>query len=35
MHRSAYSLSQVRSHFKSQGLVIRDVKHRIDWAYEK
>ncbi|MBO0936726.1 cysteine--tRNA ligase [Fibrella sp. HMF5335] len=28
-------VDQVRSYFKSQGLVIRDMKHRIDWAYEE
>ncbi len=28
-------VDQVRTYFKSQGLVIRDMKHRIDWAYEE
>jgi cysteinyl-tRNA synthetase len=28
-------VDQVRSYFKSQGLVIKDMKHRIDWAYEE
>lgn len=28
-------VDEVRSYFKSQGLVIRDMKHRIDWAYEE
>ena len=28
-------VDQVRAYFKSQGLVIRDMKHRIDWAYEE
>jgi cysteinyl-tRNA synthetase len=28
-------VDQVRTYFKNQGLVIRDMKHRIDWAYEE
>jgi cysteinyl-tRNA synthetase len=28
-------VDQVRAYFKAQGLVIRDMKHRIDWAYEE
>jgi cysteinyl-tRNA synthetase len=28
-------VDQVRTYFKSQGLVIKDMKHRIDWAYEE
>ena len=28
-------VDEVRSYFKNQGLVIRDMKHRIDWAYEE
>lgn len=28
-------VDQVRAYFKSQGLVIKDMKHRIDWAYEE
>jgi cysteinyl-tRNA synthetase len=28
-------VDEVRTYFKSQGLVIRDMKHRIDWAYEE
>lgn len=28
-------VDQVRSYFKQQGLVIKDMKHRIDWAYEE
>lgn len=28
-------VDEVRSYFKDQGLVIRDMKHRIDWAYEE
>lgn len=28
-------VDQIRSYFKSQGLVIKDMKHRIDWAYEE
>ncbi|WP_421828437.1 cysteine--tRNA ligase [Larkinella sp.] len=28
-------VDQVRSYFKAQGLVIKDMKHRIDWAYEE
>jgi cysteinyl-tRNA synthetase len=28
-------VDQVRTYFKAQGLVIRDMKHRIDWAYEE
>ncbi len=28
-------VDQVRGYFKSQGLVIKDMKHRIDWAYEE
>ena len=28
-------VDEVRSYFKNQGLAIRDMKHRIDWAYEE
>ncbi len=28
-------VDQVRTYFKQQGLVIKDMKHRIDWAYEE
>ena len=28
-------VDEVRRYFKDQGLVIRDMKHRIDWAYEE
>ncbi|MPR33880.1 cysteine--tRNA ligase [Salmonirosea aquatica] len=28
-------VDEVRSYFKNQGLVVRDMKHRIDWAYEE
>jgi len=28
-------VDQIRSYFKNQGLVIKDMKHRIDWAYEE
>lgn len=28
-------VDEIRSYFKNQGLVIRDMKHRIDWAYEE
>ncbi|GAB2765205.1 cysteine--tRNA ligase [Rhabdobacter roseus] len=28
-------VDEIRSYFKEQGLVIRDMKHRIDWAYEE
>ncbi|OIN60236.1 cysteine--tRNA ligase [Arsenicibacter rosenii] len=28
-------IDEVRSYFKQQGLVIKDMKHRIDWAYEE
>ncbi|WP_028525987.1 cysteine--tRNA ligase [Runella limosa] len=28
-------VDQIRSYFKTQNLVIRDMKHRIDWAYEE
>lgn len=28
-------VDQIRAYFKAQGLVIRDMKHRIDWAYEE
>lgn len=28
-------VDQIRSYFKAQSLVIRDMKHRIDWAYEE
>lgn len=28
-------VDEVRYYFKNQGLVIRDMKHRIDWAYEE
>ena len=28
-------VDQVRSYFKAQGLAIKDMKHRIDWAYEE
>ncbi|TAF97958.1 MAG: cysteine--tRNA ligase [Cytophagia bacterium] len=28
-------VDEIRTYFKAQGLVIRDMKHRIDWAYEE
>ncbi|HEV7351175.1 cysteine--tRNA ligase [Telluribacter sp.] len=28
-------VDEIRLYFKNQGLVIRDMKHRIDWAYEE
>ena len=28
-------VDQIRSYFKGQSLVIKDMKHRIDWAYEE
>ena len=28
-------VDQIRTYFKAQNLVIRDMKHRIDWAYEE
>ncbi|MFN4144732.1 MAG: cysteine--tRNA ligase [Runella sp.] len=28
-------VDQIRAYFKAQNLVIRDMKHRIDWAYEE
>lgn len=28
-------VDEIRAYFKAQGLVIRDMKHRIDWAYEE
>ncbi|GAB3177365.1 cysteine--tRNA ligase [Telluribacter humicola] len=28
-------VDEIRTYFKNQGLVIRDMKHRIDWAYEE
>ncbi|WP_128547255.1 cysteine--tRNA ligase [Larkinella soli] len=28
-------VDQIRSYFKAQSLVIKDMKHRIDWAYEE
>ncbi len=28
-------VDEIRAYFKKQGLVIRDMKHRIDWAYEE
>ena len=28
-------VDEVRTYFKNQGLAIRDMKHRIDWAYEE
>ena len=28
-------VDQLRAHFKERGLVIRDMKHKIDWAYEE
>lgn len=28
-------VDEVRAYFKNQGLAIRDMKHRIDWAYEE
>lgn len=28
-------VDEIRSYFKSNGLVIKDMKHRIDWAYEE
>lgn len=28
-------VDEIREYFKNQGLVIRDMKHRIDWAYDE
>jgi cysteinyl-tRNA synthetase len=28
-------VDQIRAHFKKEGLVIKDMKHGIDWAYEE
>lgn len=28
-------VDEIRSYFKANGLVIKDMKHRIDWAYEE
>jgi cysteinyl-tRNA synthetase len=28
-------VDQVRTYFKANGLVIKDMKNRIDWAYEE
>ena len=28
-------VDQVRTYFKANGLVIKDMKHQIDWAYEE
>jgi cysteinyl-tRNA synthetase len=28
-------VDQIRAYFKQQGLAIKDMKHRIDWAYEE
>ncbi len=28
-------IDEIRNYFKDQGLVIRDMKHRIDWAYDE
>ncbi|HRH34927.1 MAG TPA: cysteine--tRNA ligase, partial [Catalimonadaceae bacterium] len=28
-------VDEIRTYFKNQGLVIRDMKHRIDWAYDE
>jgi len=28
-------VDQIRTYFKGQGLAIKDMKHRIDWAYEE
>lgn len=28
-------IDQIRSYFKANGLVIKDMKHKIDWAYEE
>lgn len=28
-------VDEIRGYFKAQGLVIKDMKHRIDWAYEE
>ena len=28
-------VDQLRAQFKERGLVIRDMKHKIDWAYEE
>lgn len=28
-------VDEIRAYFKKQGLAIRDMKHRIDWAYEE
>jgi cysteinyl-tRNA synthetase len=37
-HKAAQAydkVDQIRTYFKSQNLVIRDMKHRIDWGYEE
>ena len=28
-------VDEIRTYFKAQGLVIKDMKHRVDWAYEE
>jgi cysteinyl-tRNA synthetase len=28
-------VDEIRAYFKNQGLVIRDMKHRVDWAYDE
>ncbi|CAG5009905.1 Cysteine--tRNA ligase [Dyadobacter sp. CECT 9275] len=33
--RNYEKVDEIRSYFKNQGLVIRDTKDRIDWAYEE
>lgn len=33
--RNYEKVDEIRSYFKSQGLVIRDTKERIEWAYEE
>jgi cysteinyl-tRNA synthetase len=35
LSRNYEKVDEIRSYFKNQGLVIRDTKVRIDWAYEE
>ncbi|MBC7450966.1 MAG: cysteine--tRNA ligase, partial [Cytophagales bacterium] len=34
-HKQYDKIDQIRVYFKNQGLVIKDMKHGIDWAYEE
>lgn len=33
--RQYEKVDEIRTYFKKQGLIIRDMKHRIDWAYDE